>query len=233
MTAQTATSPSYDHGTSSTPLLGVTVGQSLVDAATAYGPREALVDVPSGRRWSYRELLDEVDRIAVSLMALGIEKGDRVGIWAPNCPEWVMTQFATARIGAILVTINPAYRTRELAYALQQSGCRLLISALDFKTSDYRSMVDEVRPELKLLDEVIYIGTDDWDALVSVADRSATGLDQRSDSLSFDDPINIQYTSGTTGFPKGATLSHHNILNNAYFVGQLCGYGETDRVCIP
>ncbi len=225
--------PSYSHGASDTPLLGVTIGQNLLDAARAFGDREAMVDCPSGRRWSYEELVRDVDLLAAALIGLGIEKGDRVGIWAPNCPEWTLTQFATARIGAVLVTINPAYRTHEVGYVLHQSGCRLLVSATEFKTSDYRAMIDEVRPELGgALDDVVYLGTDAWAALTS-AGGSLGLVEERAATLSFDDPINIQYTSGTTGFPKGATLSHHNILNNGFFVGERCGYREADRVCIP
>jgi fatty-acyl-CoA synthase len=227
-----ARSASYAHGTATTPLLGVTIGESLVKASTDFADRDALVDVPSGRRWTYRSLRAEVDVLAASLMDLGIEKGDRVGIWSPNTPEWVLVQFATARIGAILVTINPAYRTHELAYALAQSGCKLLVSATAFKTSDYVKMVDEVRGGLPGLEGVLYVGTPEWDALLA-GSGDGPALDRRAAELSFDDPINIQYTSGTTGFPKGATLSHHNILNNGYFVGELCGYGPEDRVCIP
>jgi fatty-acyl-CoA synthase len=228
----TGRSPSYSHGTSTTPLLGMTVGESLVEASVAFASREALVDAPSGRRWTYGSLRAEVDVLAASLIGLGVDKGDRVGIWSPNTPEWVLAQFATARIGAILVTINPAYRTHELAYALRQSGCKLLISAPAFKSSDYVAMVDEVRSELVGLDEVVYVGTPDWDGLLA-GPGDAGALERRAAELSFDDPINIQYTSGTTGFPKGATLSHHNILNNGYFVGELCGYTPEDRVCIP
>ncbi len=225
-------SPSYSHGTSLTPLLGVTIGEQLVETAERYGDREALVDVPSGRRWTYASLRSDVDTVAAGLIAQGIERGDRVGVWSPNGPEWVLVQLATARIGAILVTINPAYRTHELAYVLAQSGCRLLFSATSFKTSDYRAMVEGVRIDLEGLEDVIFFGDPSWDALRASSTR-AEALAVRASSLTFDDPINIQYTSGTTGFPKGATLSHHNILNNGYFVGELCRYGEEDRVCIP
>jgi fatty-acyl-CoA synthase len=223
--------PSYSHGTSTTPLLGMTIGESLVGASEEFARRDALVDVPTGRRWTYGSLRADVDALAESLIDLGVDKGDRVGIWSPNTPEWVLVQFATARIGAVLVTINPAYRTHELAYALRQSGCKLLVSALAFKTSDYAAMVDEVRGDLPGLEAVVYVGTPEWDRLLAGGDGAA--LEARAATLGFDDPINIQYTSGTTGFPKGATLSHHNILNNGYFVGELCGYTPEDKVCIP
>jgi fatty-acyl-CoA synthase len=225
---------SYSHGASAQPLLGETIGANLRRIAVTYPANEALVDVPSGRRWTYSQLDSDTDTLGVGLLALGINKGDRVGIWAPNCPEWVVLQYATAKIGAILVNINPAYRSHELAYVLRQSGVKLLVSAENFKASDYRAMIDEVRAGLPALERVIYLGTPDWDKLLdagAAANREA--LAARSATLAFDDPINIQYTSGTTGFPKGATLSHHNILNNAYFVGEGCGYTDSDRVCVP
>ncbi|MFB6722057.1 AMP-binding protein [Kribbella sp. NPDC056345] len=227
-------SASYASGTSDVPLLGETIGANLRRTVEQYGDRDALVEVQSGRRWTYAELGAEVDRVAKGLLARGIAKGDRVGIWAPNCAEWTITQYATATVGAILVNINPAYRTHELAYALNQSGVRLLISATEFKTSNYRAMVDEVRPDCAALEETVYIGTGDWDSLRDAADRvSDQELQQRTEELAFDDPINIQYTSGTTGFPKGATLSHHNILNNGFFVTETIAFTAEDRLCIP
>jgi fatty-acyl-CoA synthase len=226
--------PSYASGVSEVELLGETIGQNLRRTVAAYGDREAMVEVASGRRWTYDEFGAEVDVFARGLMARGIGKGDRVGIWAPNCAEWTITQYATAAIGAILVNINPAYRTHELAYALNQSGVKLLISATEFKTSDYRKMIDEVRPDCTALEDVVYIGTPDWVSVVDTAVHvSPEDLENRANELSFDDPINIQYTSGTTGFPKGATLSHHNILNNGYFVTETIAFGPDDRLCIP
>jgi fatty-acyl-CoA synthase len=225
---------SYANGLAVEPLLGQTIGENLAATVARFGGRDALVDVPSGRRWTYTELAADVEALAKGLLAHGIAKGDRVGIWAPNVPEWVLTQFATARIGAILVNINPAYRSHELAYVLQQSGVRALVSAEAFKTSDYRGMVHEVRPQCPQLEAVHYIGTPDWADLVAAGSTVDTAaLVAREAELAFDDPINIQYTSGTTGFPKGATLSHHNILNNGYFVARTQGFTEADRVCIP
>ncbi|GAB3840197.1 AMP-binding protein [Kribbella italica] len=226
--------PSYASGVSDVALLGETIGANLRRTVAAYGGQEALVEVASGRRWTYAEFGVAVDTFAKGLLARGIRTGDRVGIWAPNCAEWTITQYATATIGAILVNINPAYRTHELSYALNQSGVRLLISATEFKTSDYRAMVDEVRGDCAALEDTVYIGTPDWDAVVAAAGGTTDEqLAAREAELSFDDPINIQYTSGTTGFPKGATLSHHNILNNGYFVTETIGFTTEDRLCIP
>jgi fatty-acyl-CoA synthase len=228
------TSLSYANGSSAEPLLGETIGANLLHRAARFGSREALVDVPSGRRWTYGDLVAQTGRLARGLMALGIEPGERVGIWAPNLPEWVLTQYATARMGAILVNINPAYRTHELAYVLQQAGIRTLVAAESFKTSNYRAMIDEVRTDCPELRETVYIGTSDWQNLLVRADEvSPQQLAERETSLDMDDPINIQYTSGTTGFPKGATLSHHNILNNGYFVARTQSWTEQDRVCVP
>ena len=190
--------------------------------------------MPSGRRWTYAELESDVDAVARGLLALDVAKGDRVGIWAPNCPEWVLVQYATATIGAVLVNINPAYRTHELSYVLRQSGVSVLVTAESFKTSDYVGMVAEVRDDCPGLREVVVIERPSWDAMVaSGVGVGAAAVSERSASLSFDDPINIQYTSGTTGFPKGATLSHHNILNNGYFVAGMCGFTEEDKVVLP
>jgi fatty-acyl-CoA synthase len=229
---------SYSHGASSSVLLGETIGANLRRIAGAHPRAEVLVDAPTGRRWTYASFDAETDTLARGLMASGLRARDRVGIWAPNCAEWVLLQYATAKAGVILVNINPAYRSHELSFALRQPGVRVLVSAERFKTSDYRSMIGEVRPDLPELEDVIYLGTPQWDALL-LAGRSGADvagsdpLAEREASLSFDDPINIQYTSGTTGFPKGATLSHHNILNNAFFIGEGCRYTPADRVCIP
>ena len=229
-----ANQSSYSHGTSATALLGETIGDNLRRVAGQFGGSEIVVDVPTGRRWTYRQFDADSDALARGLLAAGIGTRDRVGIWAPNCAEWVLLQFATAKIGAILVNINPAYRSHELSYVLRQAGVRLLVSAERFKTSDYRAMIDEVRGDLPGLERVIYLGAPEWDELLAAGARDDGGaLARREAELAFDDPINIQYTSGTTGFPKGATLSHHNILNNGFFIGEMCRYTEQDRVCIP
>jgi len=223
---------SYSSAESVTPLLGDTIGANFDATVARFGDREALVDRTTGRRWTYAELAADVDALALGLLELGIGQADRVGIWAPNCPEWTLTQYATAKIGAILVNINPAYRTRELEFVLNQSGTRLLIAAERLKTSDYAAMIAEVHPRCKGLSHVVIIGGPAWQSLIQRGrelDRSALARIE----LDTDDPINIQYTSGTTGFPKGATLSHHNILNNGFFVGELCKYTEADRICIP
>jgi fatty-acyl-CoA synthase len=225
---------SYASGTSDRPLLGETIDANLRRAVARYGDREVLVDRTSGRRLTYREADAEIDAVARGLLARGVAAGDRVGIWSPNCVEWFLVQYATARIGAILVNINPAYRTHEVEYVLRQAGISTLVSAVRSRTSDYRGMVEQSRPALPALQDVIYIGEPGWAALL--ADGAAVTPEDvaaRAAGLDFDDPINIQYTSGTTGFPKGATLSHHNILNNGYFVGELCGYTERDRICVP
>ena len=225
---------SYAAGPTERPLLDETIGFNLRRAAERHARRDALVVCHQDVRLTYAELDAAVDTLARALMALGLERGDRLGIWAPNRAEWVLTQFATARIGIVLVNINPAYRTSELRYALAQSGCRVLVAATRFKSSDYVAMVDEVTQELEALERVIWLDRDDWQQLLSSAGEvSDDALEGRERSLAPDDPINIQYTSGTTGSPKGATLSHVNILNNGYFVGAGCGYSEEDRVCIP
>ncbi|MFE7531678.1 AMP-binding protein [Kitasatospora sp. NPDC057542] len=230
----TPTPRSYASGTSDVPLLGDTIGENLDRAVRAHPERDALVDRATARRWTYAELGADVDALALGLLELGIAKGDRVGIWAPNCAEWTLAQYATAKLGAILVTVNPAYRDHELEYVLNQAGIRLLVAAERFKTSDYAGMIEEVRPRCPELERVLLLGSPAWDAVLAAgrtADR--TRLAERQGELAPDDPINIQYTSGTTGFPKGATLSHHNILNNGYFVGELLAYTEQDRICIP
>ncbi|MYW66675.1 AMP-binding protein [Streptomyces sp. SID8379] len=225
---------SYTHGTSEVPLLGDTIGTNLQRAVDAWPYREALVDVPSGRRWTYAQFGAYVEKLARGLLARGVAKGDRVGIWAVNCPEWVLVQYATARIGAIMVNINPAYRAHELGYVLKQSGVSVLVSSPGHKGTDYRELVRQVAPECPELRERVFIGDHSWDALVAAGESVPYDrLAAREAELSCDDPINIQYTSGTTGFPKGATLSHHNILNNGYWVGETVGYSEQDRVCLP
>jgi fatty-acyl-CoA synthase len=223
---------SYSSGESGTPLLGDTIGGNFDAAVRAFGDREALVDRPAGRRWTYAELAADVDALALGLLEMGIGPGDRVGIWAPNCAEWTLTQYATAKIGAILVNINPAYRTRELEFVLIQSGSRLLVAAEKLRTSDYAGMIAEVRPRCPELANVVLLGSPQWQSLLDDGRRLDRGALERI-QLDTDDPINIQYTSGTTGFPKGATLSHHNILNNGFFVGELCNYTEADKICIP
>jgi fatty-acyl-CoA synthase len=233
-----ATSPdptlSHTVGATEPALLEQTIGDNLDAAVERYPDREALVDRAQGIRLSYRQLGEEVDRLARSLIAAGLEKGDRIGIWSPNTAEWVLVQFATAKIGAVLVNINPAYRTHELTYVLRQAGIRMVVTAESFKTSDYVSMLDGARAECPALEEVVVVGRQSWTDLLARADEvSPERLTMAARSLDPHEPINIQYTSGTTGFPKGATLSHHNILNNGYLVGELCRYTEDDRICIP
>ncbi|WP_242882397.1 AMP-binding protein [Actinomadura litoris] len=226
--------PSYASGTSAVPLLGDTIGENLARTVASHADRDAVVERATGRRWTYDQFSADVDAVALGLRGLGVGKGDRVGIWAPNCAEWMLVQYATARLGAILVNINPAYRVHELEFVLNQSGVRTLVAAPAFKTSDYAAMIEEVGPRCAALTDVLLLGSDAWEALLETgraADR--TVLAAIGAELSPDDPINIQYTSGTTGFPKGATLSHHNILNNGFFVGELCGYDEEDRICVP
>ena len=194
---------SYLHGTSSTTLLGETIGENLRRTVQAHGDRDALVVRATGYRATYQQLWDATGQLARALMALGIAPGDRVGIWSPNRWEWVVTQFATARMGAVLVNINPAYKSAELEYALRQSGAALLLLARGFRTTNYVEMLDRVRPNCPLLARTIVID-DEWEALLAHADAvPAHALAEREGALQFDDPINIQYTSGTTGFPKG------------------------------
>jgi fatty-acyl-CoA synthase len=244
---------SYVHGASDVPLIGATIGDLFDRVAAAQPDHEALVSCHQGLRYTYGELRAACDRFARGLLALGIGKGDRIGIWAPNSAEWVVAQFATPKIGAILVNINPAYRTHELEYALQQSGCAALIIAPPFKTSDYAALLREVCPELERcapgalraarlpeLRTVIAFGGQRvpgafaWEEVLARAEGvTAEELAARQAEQGFDDPINIQYTSGTTGFPKGATLSHHSILNNGFFVGERMRFTPADRLCIP
>src|SRR4051794_4578505 len=224
---------SYAFGTSTTPLLGDTIGDNLDRTIARFGDREALVSVHQDLRYTYAQFGEAVDRCARALIAAGLQAGDRVGIWSPNCAEWALVQYGTAKAGIILVNINPAYRTSELAYVLNQSSIKLLVAATAFKTSNYVQMVDDVRGDCAALEQVVFLGRD-WEKFIAAAERvSAQELAERQAATQFDEPINIQYTSGTTGFPKGSTLTHHNILNNGYFVGRGCRYSEIDRVCIP
>jgi fatty-acyl-CoA synthase len=225
---------SHVSGATGTPLLEETIGANLERTAATHGQRDALVSRHQGLRYTYAELNAAVDEVARGLAAIGLARGDRLGIWSPNCAEWVLVQYATAKLGVILVNVNPAYRTSELEYALRQSGCRVVVSAESFKTSDYRAMIDEVRPRVPGLERVILLDTPAWEELLTAGQRvDADELRTRSAELDPGDAVNIQYTSGTTGSPKGATLSHRNILNNGYFVARGCGYTEEDRVCIP
>ena len=225
--------PSYVHGAANVPLLGETIGANLRRTVERHPELDALVVAAQNFRATYREFWDLTTLLARALLARGIARGDRVGIWAPNRYEWVVAQYATARIGAVLVNVNPAYRAHELEYTLNQSGLRLLLHARRFRAADYAAIVGSVRARCPALTETVVLD-DEWNALL----EEGTGVDDaalaaREASLSFDDPINIQYTSGTTGAPKGATLSHHNILNNGYFCGEILGYTEADRVLVP
>ncbi|MBP2181060.1 AMP-binding protein [Amycolatopsis magusensis] len=224
--------PSYSSGASAKSLLGETIGACFDNAVEDFGSRDALVDRPTGRRWTYAELGAEVDVFALGLLDHGIQPGDRIGIWAPNCAEWVIVQYACAKIGAILVNLNPGYGRHEIEYVLNLAGVRLLVSAEQFKTSDYARMIGEI--DCPALEQVVFLNGGSWDEVVDRGRRGDPALLAKvGASLHADEPINIQFTSGTTGFPKGATLSHHNILNNGFSVGELCGYGPEDRVCVP
>jgi fatty-acyl-CoA synthase len=224
------------------PLIGETIGSHFDRAAARWAGREALVVRHQQIRWTYAELKTHVDALAAGLIALGLEPGDRVGIWSPNNAEWVLTQFATAKAGLILVNINPAYRLVEVEHALRKSGCTALITATQFKNSDYLGMIRPLVEQGRLpkLRTVIHLGDGSEDGMISFADAASRGgaaerthLEDVAGRLQFDDPINIQFTSGTTGLPKGATLTHHNILNNGFFVGEAMGLTDTDRLCIP
>jgi fatty-acyl-CoA synthase len=244
---------SYVHGASETPLIGDTIGAHFDRIVDRFGERVALIVRHQQIRWTYHELKEHVDRFAAGLLALGLKRGDRIGIWSPNNAEWVVTQFATAKAGLILVNINPAYRLAELEYALNKVGCVALVTAARFKSSDYHAMLHELAPELgtaapgnlhaaKLpeLRLLITIGDDQAAGMLRFGDVAGLArvaelhrLAALAEELQFDDPINIQFTSGTTGFPKGATLSHHNILNNGFFVGKAMRFTAQDRLCIP
>ena len=225
---------SYARGATEPALLEETIGANLERTVRAHPDREALVEVATGRRWTWAELDRDVDALARGLLGAGLQVGERVGIWAPNSAEWTLVQYATAKAGIVLVNVNPAYRTHELSYAVNQSGLRVLVAAPSFRTSDYRAMVEEVRDQCPALERVVHLDTDDWAALLEEGrDLPEDALGERMAALSPDDPINIQYTSGTTGFPKGATLSHRNILNNGYLTTELIGFTEVDRLCIP
>ncbi|MEU1312536.1 AMP-binding protein [Streptomyces cinnamoneus] len=234
MTTVNTPSPAHAAGPTDTPLLDDTIGGNLARTIRQYADHEALVDVQGGRRWTYAEFGRVVEQVARGLLAKGVAKGDRVGIWAVNCPEWVMVQYATARIGAVMVNVNPAYRVHELTYVLRQAGISVLVASLAHRTSDYRAMVEEARAGCPDLRDVVHIGDASWDGLLALGeDTDPRLLAEREDRLHCDDPVNIQYTSGTTGFAKGATLSHRNILNNGYFVGETLGYTERDRIALP
>ncbi|CAD5262006.1 MULTISPECIES: AMP-binding protein [Halomonadaceae] len=253
MASPALTQPSYSSSMADKPLLGMTIGDKFDQIATQHADNDALIVLHQNIHWSYRQLQEEVNRCARALLSIGVKKGDRVAIWAPNCSEWTLTQFATAKIGAILVNINPSYRTHELEYALNQSGARFLVTANSFKSSDYSAMLYELAPELKTsndgelksqklpdLECIINLSSEKlsgmwrWSDLMKEANKvSQTDVDDLQATLQFDDAINIQYTSGTTGFPKGATLSHHNILNNGFFVAESMGFTSEDRLVIP
>lgn len=221
-------------GPTDEPLLEETIGENLASTVAKFGANDALVSLHQNIRWTYDEFAERVSLLAKGLMGAGLNPGDRVGLWSPNYAEWTLVQYATAEIGVILVNVNPAYRTHELAYALQHSGCRMLIAAPEFKNSDYRAMVAEVESDCPDLQSAVFFWDPEWEALASgEGDISDQDLAERSSGLSGNDPINIQYTSGTTGFPKGATLTHRNILNNGRFVAALQGFTSNDRVCIP
>jgi fatty-acyl-CoA synthase len=230
----TMTTLSHTAGETDVPLLEQTIPDNLDAAVARFGGRDALVDVAQGIRWTYAEFAAQVDRLARALLATGLVKGERVGIWAPNCAQWTVVQYASAKIGAILVNINPSYRTHELEFVLKQAGISAVFLAESFKTSDYVGMLEEVRGSCPDVRDSFVFGHASWDALLARADEvTSEQVAQVQATLDPHDAINIQYTSGTTGFPKGATLSHRNILNNGFFVGELCRYTEADRVCIP
>ncbi|MBT5053826.1 MAG: AMP-binding protein [Gammaproteobacteria bacterium] len=215
------------------PLLAQTIGDNLRQTVARVPNNDAIVALHQGLRWSYQEFYARVQRLASGLLAQGLKPLDRLGLWSPNYAEWTLVQYATAEIGVVLVNINPAYRTHELAYALNQSGCRFLIAAPSYLKSNYQEMVSAVQDQTQLLERAIFFWSPEWEVLIAGDAQHQSGVDDLRGQLSPDDPINIQYTSGTTGFPKGATLTHRNILNNGYFVGELQRLTEQDRMCIP
>ena len=223
-----------DRGATDVELLEQTIGENLEATVARHPDREAFVVARQGIRQTWTEFNDTVNQVAKGLLARGIRKGDRVGMWSPNFAEWTYVQYATAKIGAIQVNVNPAYRTSELEYALRQSGCRMLVTRTEYLTSAYRDMVDEVRANLPDLESVVYFDTDDWAELVAAGESvDDADLAARAATLDTNDAINIQYTSGTTGFPKGATLSHRSILNDALLVGAAQAFTHEERLCIP
>ncbi|MDG1113003.1 MAG: AMP-binding protein [Pseudomonadales bacterium] len=226
-------SPAIEMGARDQPLLAQTIGDNLRQTVARVPNNDAIVALHQDVRWSYQEFYDRVQRLASGLLAQGLKPLDRLGLWSPNYAEWTLVQYATAEIGVVLVNINPAYRTHELAYALNQSGCRFLIAAPSYLKSNYQEMVSAVQDQTQQLERAIFFWSLEWEALIAGDARHQAGVDELRGQLSPDDPINIQYTSGTTGFPKGATLTHRNILNNGYFVGELQRLTEQDRMCIP
>ena len=225
---------SYAKGEEEPPLLNLTIGESLRDTAERFADGDALIDVPTGRRWTYAQFRQQVRALAAGLSRSGLGPGDRLGLWAPNCAEWVLTQYAAAELGVILVNLNPAYRQTEIEFALTQSGARTVIAAREFRGADYAGMLASALDTCEALQSVVLLDSPAWDELCATPTESElAALDGIAASLGQDDAINIQYTSGTTGNPKGATLSHRNILNNGYLVGELCGYTDADRICIP
>jgi fatty-acyl-CoA synthase len=259
--AESTTAPSYTRGPEDVPLMEKPIGRVFDYTVSRFGDNDALVSRHQGLRFTYRQLQEKTNELAIALLGFGVDKGDRVGIWSPNNAEWVLTQFATAKVGAILVNINPAYRVSELEYALNQSEVSLLITAKQFKTSDYHWMITQLAPEIRdfpkfgsteeiraarvpALRRIVTLGDSHdkspvsmipWQRFLEVGMMNASEEDlrKREETLSFDDPINIQYTSGTTGFPKGATLTHYGILNNGYFAGEEMRFTDRDRLCIP
>jgi fatty-acyl-CoA synthase len=227
------TTLSYAQGACGEPLIGETIGQNLERTVARVPDSDALVSCHQGLSYTYSEFNDAVDALASGMLAAGLRKGDRLGVWSTNRAEWALVQYATAKLGVILVNVNPAYRASELEYALGQSGCRWIIATPESRGSSFVEMVEQVRPKLSGLERAVFFGTEEWEELAAGVQSRRGEVRAQLEQLDFDEPINVQYTSGTTGFPKGATLTHHNILNNGYFVGLLLGYTERDRICIP